>query len=256
MSIFLSFAHPDDESFFVAGAARRYSEAGREVVLCCATRGQRGSTGDPPRTSVERLPEARERELRAAAEILGISRVELLPYEDKEFAEAPPEEIRALLVGLLRRHRPWIVATFEPNGGNRHPDHIAISRFTSDAVTAAADARFHPELGPPHRVPRLLWVGQVFPWQETDPARLAEHPGVDFLLDVRPWRDAKAAALAAHRTQHQSIGRYFLERPDREAILSYETFRLASGPPPEPEEVPADDLFAGLAARPAEARRR
>lgn len=244
MSIFLSFAHPDDESFLVAGTSRRYSEAGREVVLCCATRGQRGSAGDPPRTSPERLPETREQELRAAAEILGISRVEVLSYEDKKLAEAPPEEIRASLVALLRRHRPSVVVTFEPNGSNRHPDHVAISRFTSDAVTAAADGRFHPELGAPHRVPRLLWVGQVSPWQETDPARLAEHPGVDFLLDVRPWREAKAAALAAHRTQHESIGRYFLERPDRDAILSYETFRLAAGPPPE--EVPAGDLFAGL----------
>lgn len=245
MSIFLSFAHPDDESFFTAGVACKHSAAGVEVVLCCATRGERGSAGQPPLTSVETLPQVREDELRAAAEILGITRLEMLPYQDRQLAEAPPGEIRAALVGLIRRHRPSIVVTFDPHGGNLHPDHIAISRFTADAVAAAADGRWHPESGPPHRVRRLLWVGPVPPWEETDPARLAERPGVDFLVDIRPWRAAKARALAAHRTQHQSIGRLFLERPDRDAILSFETFRLGAGEPVP--DVPAGDLFAGLA---------
>lgn len=244
MTILLSFAHPDDESFYTAGITRRYTEAGVGVVLSCATRGQRGSAGDPPLTTPERLPEVREEELRAAAEIMGLTRVEILPYEDRKLAEAPPAEIRAALVGLIRQHRPAIVITFEPNGGNLHPDHIAVSRFTSDAVTAAADSRWLPDLGPAHRVQRLLWVGTVSAWEETDPGRLAETPGVDFLVDIRPWREAKARALAAHRTQHQSIGRLFLERPDRDAILSWETFRLAAGTPLEAP--PAGDLFAGL----------
>lgn len=247
MSIFLSFAHPDDESFFTAGVTCKYSAQGVEVVLCCATRGERGSAGEPPLASVEKLPQVREEELRAAAEILGITRLEMLPYQDRQLAEAPPGEIRAALVGLIRRHRPSIVITFDPHGGNLHPDHIAISRFTTDAVTAAADGRWHPESGPPYRVPRLLWVGPVLPWEETDPARLAERPGVDFLVDIRPWRDAKARALGAHRTQHQSIGRRFLERPNLDAILSYETFRLGAGEPVA--EIPTQDLFVGLSSK-------
>jgi len=249
MSILLIFAHPDDESFFTTGVARKYGEAGRSVVLCCATRGQRGSTGQPPLTTVEELPVVRERELREAAEILGVSRLEILPYEDKKLAEAPAEEIRASLVGLIRRHRPAIVITFDPNGGNLHPDHIAISRFTTDAVTAAADARWvfpelGPDLGPAHRVPRLLWAGVVLPWEETDRDRLAARPGVDFLIDVGPWREAKRRALAVHRTQQPSIGRLFFSRPDLDDVLRFETFRLGAGAPPE--TVPAADLFAGL----------
>lgn len=244
MTILLSFAHPDDESFYTAGITRKYTEAGHGVVLACATQGQHGSAGNPPLTTPEKLPEIREGELRAAAEIMGLSRIEFLPYEDRKLAEAPPAEIRVALVGLIRRHRPVIVITFDPNGGNLHPDHIAISRFTSDAVTAAADGRWLPELGPAYWVARLLWVGTVSPWEETDPGRLAETFGVDFLVDIRPWREVKARALAAHRTQHQSIGRLFLERADRDAILSWETFRLAAGTPLEAP--PAADLFAGL----------
>jgi LmbE family N-acetylglucosaminyl deacetylase len=244
MAILLSFAHPDDESFYTAGISRQAAEAGIPVVLCCATRGQRGKPGNPPLTTIEELPAFRERELREAAEIMGIGEVEFLPYVDKQLAEAPPAEIRASLAGLIRRHRPSIVITFEPNGGNQHPDHIAISRFTTDAVNAAADARWYPQLGPPHSVPRLLWVATVHPWEETDPVRLAAHPGVDFLIDIRPWSAVKARALKTHRTQHQSIDRLFFDPPESEAILRFETFRLAAGTPPE--TLPADDLFLGL----------
>lgn len=244
MSILLSFAHPDDESFFTAGVTRRYIEAGRTIVLCCATRGQRGSVGNPPVTTVEELPQVREQELRAAAEIMRVSRLEILPYEDRKLAEAPPDEIRSSLVGLIREHRPAIMVTFDPNGGNLHPDHIAISRFTTDAVTAAADARWLPELGPAHRVPRLLWVGSVLPWEETRRDRLAARPGVDFLIDVGPWREVRRRALAAHQTQQPSIGRLFFSRPDLDDILRFETFRLGAGAPPE--TIPAEDLFAGL----------
>jgi len=244
MSILLSFAHPDDESFFTVGVALQAREAGREVILCCATLGQRGSVGQPPLTTVEELPAVRERELRAAAGILGVTRLEILPYEDKKLAAAPPDEIRASLVGLIREHRPEIVITFEPNGGNLHPDHIAISRFTSDAVTAAADARWHPDLGSPHRVPRLLWAGSLMPWDETGRDRLAARPGVDFLIDIGRWSEAKRRALAAHRTQQPSIVRVFFSRPDLDDILRYETFRLGAGVPPE--TVPAEDIFAGL----------
>jgi LmbE family N-acetylglucosaminyl deacetylase len=244
MSILLSFAHPDDESFFTVGASLQAREAGRDVILCCATRGQRGSVGHPPLTTVEELPQVREQELRAAAEILGITRLEILPYEDKKLAEAPPDEIRGSLVGLIREHRPDLVITFDPNGGNLHPDHIAISRFTSDAVTAAADGRWHSDLGAPHRVPRLLWVGSLMPWDLTGRDRLAASPGVDFLIDIEPWREAKRRALAAHRTQQPSIHRVFFSRPDLDDILRYETFRLAAGVPPE--TVPADDLYSGL----------
>lgn len=108
--------------------------------------------------------------------------------------------------------------TFDPNGGNLHPDHIAISRFTSDAVTAAADGRWHPELGPPHRVVRLLWVGTVLPWEETDPGRLAETPGVDFLL--HGGRLCYAASVVT-----KNFWRETMKKSLKKLVLSKETLR-------------------------------
>ena len=99
-------------------------------------------------------------------------------------AAAPVDTIRRQLVEVIRAVRPQVVVTFDPNGSNLHPDHVAISRFASDAVAAAGDARWFPELGTAHATARLLWTLPVRPWEvvrRTDPAL---EPGVDFVLDV------------------------------------------------------------------------
>ena len=67
---------------------------------------------------------------------------------------------------------------------------------------------------------------------------------MDFLIDVRPWREQKEAALRAHRSQHPGIDLLFLNPPDREQRLSLEAFRQGWGPAPQTR--PAADLFAGL----------
>jgi LmbE family N-acetylglucosaminyl deacetylase len=243
-TILLSFAHPDDESFFTAGISCAYADRGVRVVLSCATRGEAGTAGDPPLATREELPALRERELREAAAVMGIARLEFLNYRDRELADARTEDIRAQLVRLIREHRPQIVITFDPDGGNRHPDHIAISRFTADAVTAAADPRWILDAGAAFQVRRMLWTCPVIAWETTKPERLATLPGVDFLIDVSEWRDRKASALRAHRSQRRGIDRLFFLRPDSEAVLSTEIFRQAWG---EPLAVrPERDLFAGI----------
>jgi LmbE family N-acetylglucosaminyl deacetylase len=136
-----------------------------------------------------------------------------------------------------------VVITFDPNGSNLHPDHVAISRFISDAVAAAGDPRWFPEAGEPHSVTRLLWPPRR-PWEIIRAGALENRPGVDYLIDIRPWATRKAAALRAHRTQHLSMDRIFFSKPDTDLVLSVELFRHAWGPPPPSR--PAHDLFAGL----------
>jgi len=243
-SIFFSFAHPDDESFSVAGIASKYGAQGVRLALSCATRGEEGKAGDPPVCTPDQLPAVREAELREAARLLGIDHVHLLEYRDKQLAAAAPEEIRRQLLSFIRLYRPQIVITFDPNGANLHSDHIAISRFTSDAVAAAADPRWFPEAGPPHMVQRLLWTTPVPLYKLALLPNLADQPGVDFVIDVKPWWERKAEALRAHRTQHLSIDRIWFHQPDPEKLLSREMFGQAWGPTLPAR--PADDLFANL----------
>lgn len=234
--LFLSFAHPDDESFLTAGTAARYSEAGVRVVLSTATRGEAGKAGDPPVCSPEELPAVREAELRRAAGILGIGEVHFLGYTDRHLGEADPGEAAGRLASLLLRYRPQVVITFDPTGSNGHPDHVAVSALTRRAVEEAQGAGLDGV--------RLLYTTPTPPWAMADPAR---EPGVDFLVDIGAYAARKEAALRAHRTQHLSIDRiFFADRHASRWAFRYEAFVLGAGPAP-PGERPAGDLFAGLA---------
>ena len=212
--------------------------------LATATLGEAGKCGDPPVCSREELPAVRERELRAAAQLLGLGEPTLLGYPDRQLAEAPPAEIRQKLVAVIRRHRPQVIVTFDPNGSNGHPDHIAISRFTSDAVAAAADPRWFPETGDAHSVQRLVWTPPSRPWLFARTGDLAGQPGVDFAFDISRWSSRKAEALRIHRTQHLNTERVFFSQPDVDRLLSLETFRQAFGPSIRVR--PSRDLFEGL----------
>ena len=242
--LFLSFAHPDDETVLAGGTACRYAAAGVKVAVSIATRGEVGRRGDPPVCTVDALPAVREAELRAAAAILGLDDVVLLGYRDRELAAAPPEAVREQLVRLLRAHRPRVVITFDPNGTNLHPDHVAISRFTTDAIAAAADARWFPDAGGPHTVRRLLWTPPQRPWHLMRAPGFPRLPGVDFVVDIARWSAHKAEALHAHRSQHQSLDRIFFSQPDADRLLSIELFRQAWGP--ALPDRPGEDLLAGL----------
>ena len=243
-AILFSFAHPDDESFSGAGTAMKYGAEGVRTVLVTATRGERGKRGEPPICTAAELSACRERELREAAAIVGFDEVHVLDYRDRELADAPPAEVRRTLVSLIRRVRPSIVITFDPNGFNTHPDHVAISRFTSDAIAAAADWRWHPAEGRPHAVSRLLWTPPFAPWDAAGFDDIGEHAGADFAIDVSRWRERRAAALRAHRTQHLSVDKYFFNQSDVARVLSVETWRQGFGPPLARR--PSSELFEGL----------
>lgn len=247
--LLFSFAHPDDESFCGAGTAMTYAAAGARIVLVTATRGERGKVGDPPVCAPEAIAAVREQELREAARIIGFDEVHVLDYRDRELADAPPDAIRRTLVSLLRRIRPTVVFTFDPNGYNTHPDHVAISRFTSDAVVAAADPRWYPDEGSPHRVARLLWTSPFAPWSLTDGDTPEARAGADFVIDVSAWRRERMAALRAHRTQHLSVNRHFFDRADVDRILGVEIWRHAWGPPIA--RTPSPDLLEGLRQPPS-----
>jgi LmbE family N-acetylglucosaminyl deacetylase len=158
-------AHPDDESLGFGGTLAKYAAEGLETYLVTATRGERGrfgslgKGGDP--VEVGRV---REAELRAAAAVLGIREVSILNYPDGAVDQvAAPMAIRAV-VSHIRRIQPDVVVTFGPEGAYGHPDHIAISQFTTAATVCAADCGYRTEDGsqqvslPPHRVAKLYYL--------------------------------------------------------------------------------------------------
>jgi LmbE family N-acetylglucosaminyl deacetylase len=152
-------AHPDDESLATGGILAKYAASGVQTYLVMATRGERGWFGpaaDNP--GPQALGRLREAELRAAAKVLGLREVIFLDYQDGELDRANPAVALAKIVTHLRRIRPDVVVTFDPNGMYGHPDHIAISQLTTTAVMVAADPSYQ-ELTPssPHRVAKLYY---------------------------------------------------------------------------------------------------
>jgi N-acetylglucosamine malate deacetylase 2 len=233
-------AHPDDESFFAAGTIAKYTSQRVEVTIVCATRGERGATADL--CSIEELPQVREQELRDAMRILGVSDVRFLPYEDQKLQQAPIEDVRFALVEIIRETRPDVVFTFDPHGTNQHVDHIAIARFASDALSAAADPRWYPQSGPPHTPWRVLWPPPIIIFRQPPEADLRAQPGIDFLIDTSEFAEQKTAALKAHRTQFPGLKKLFFDDPNGQRTFNWEAFRIGWGA--RPASIPANDLFA------------
>jgi LmbE family N-acetylglucosaminyl deacetylase len=153
-------AHPDDESLGMGGALAKYAAEGIATYLLTATRGERGWAGAAHAyPGLAALGSMRERELREAAAILGLRRVDFLGYTDGDLDLANAEEVIAGIVAHLRRVRPHVVITFGPDGSTGHPDHIAISQFTTAALVCAADSEYTPRCDwPPHRVAKLYYL--------------------------------------------------------------------------------------------------
>jgi LmbE family N-acetylglucosaminyl deacetylase len=164
-------AHPDDECLGVGGTLAKYASEGVEVFLVTATRGDSGRyrglrSDDPQHPGPSALANIREMELRAAASALGLHEVSLLDFRDQYLDRANPREATAAIVQHIRRVRPQVVVTFGPDGAYGHPDHVAISQFTTAAIVAAADATFQSggiEAGRSHGVSKLYYLA----WPET-----------------------------------------------------------------------------------------
>jgi LmbE family N-acetylglucosaminyl deacetylase len=161
-------AHPDDESLGFGGILAKYAAENIETFLVTATLGERGwNDAEREHPGFEALGMLREAELRAAARVLGIRSVDLLGYLDGELDQARPAEVLAQIVIHLRRVQPQVVVTFGPDGCYGHPDHIAISQFTTAAIIEAANpnSQYAQDLAP-HAVTKLYYMapGRDFFW--------------------------------------------------------------------------------------------
>lgn len=228
-------AHPDDESFGMGGTLAWYAACGAEVSLICATRGEVGMVADHFLQGYDSIADLREDELRCAVKQLGLSHLEILDYRDSgmpntpdnhhpnALVAAPQEEIVARITHSIRRLRPHIVLTFDPIGGYRHPDHIAIHEATIKAFYAAADPDQYPSDLPPyqpqklyyHVFPRrfLRFIVWVMPFVGKDPARFGQNKDIDLtsiavedfpthaVIDYLPVREQKVQAAHCHASQ-------------------------------------------------------
>jgi LmbE family N-acetylglucosaminyl deacetylase len=191
-SALVLFAHPDDAEFFCGGTVARWVREGCEVHYVCITDGSAGS--NEPGTTREAMRPVREREMRAAAEILGVASVAFLGEVDG-FLEVTPET-RRKVTREVRRIRPEVIVAPDPSrlwyGGGyiNHSDHkaagtLALSAVMPDAPTRVMFQELESEGLEPYDVPNLYLSME-------DP---------DTFVDITDTLALKLKALSAHESQ-------------------------------------------------------
>lgn len=218
-------AHPDDETLGLGSTLAKYSAEGALISLLTATRGERGWHGVPEQDpGLEGMARLREQELRCAARTLGIHEANFLDYVDGDLDQAPPSQVIAKIVDHVRRVRPQVVITFAPDGAYGHPDHIAISQFTTAALVAAADPSYTGANGKhePHRVSKLYYFTETVEvanlYSELVGGLVMEIDGVERRFEGWQewavtthidgddyWRDV-LRAIHCHETQRSTLG--------------------------------------------------
>ncbi len=170
------------------------------------------------------------------------------------------------LVAIIRRLRPHVVVTYDPDGGYGHPDHIQAHRVTTEAVAASAGSDYP---GEPWQVPKFYWTvtrHQRDGRRPREPRRRRPTDWVRVTIDVVPFGypddkidavidagehlPAKIAAMRAHATQVTVApnGRSFaLSNNIALPILAEEHYILVSGEPGDRDHRGWEtDLLAGL----------
>ena len=133
------WAHPDDEAYTSAGLMATFRRRGDRVVVITATLGEHG-TSDPETWPPRRLAELRHTELRNSLAALDVDELHLLGYQD---GDCEREDGTQAIARHIAHIAPDLIVTFGPDGMTGHPDHRAVSRWTTDAW---ASTRSHADL--------------------------------------------------------------------------------------------------------------
>jgi LmbE family N-acetylglucosaminyl deacetylase len=272
-------AHPDDETFGMGGTLALYARQGASVHLLCATRGEVGTVDERHLRGFSSIAERREAELRCAAEKLGLDGVYFLDYRDSgmpgspdnshpdALAAASTESVTARIVPYLRSIRPQVVVTFDPIGGYKHPDHIAIHKAAVEAFRLAGDPAYK-DGSAPHQPSKLyyqtipkgflklaVWTMQVM---GKDPRRFGRNHDIDLQtlvvegnfptharIDYREVSQIKDEATLCHTSQLD--GPSIRRGPMRWALTLFgeKEYFMRAVPPASPR-LRERDLFAGL----------
>lgn len=186
-SVLAVVAHPDDESFALGAVLAGFAAAGVQVSVLCLTRGEastlHGVAGD--------LVALRAHELAAAAEALGLDRVELLGYPDGQLSGTDLDRLAAHVTALARDTRADGLIGFDLNGVTGHRDH---------AHASAATVHGAEELG----LPVLGWTVPDTVAQQLRREYGAPFDGYalhDIDLIVRVNRTLQLQAVACHPSQ-------------------------------------------------------
>lgn len=183
----LSFGtHPDDIEIGCGGTELKLIEKGFQVTHVFLTSGESGSQT----ISREDLRATREKEALAAAEVMGVSDVRFLRFDDglTEYSRGMKLEV----VEIIRSVRPAVIFTHSEQ--DNFPQHQVGARLVNNAIIHAAGPWYQETREQPWNTPAVLGYEVWFPMNRWQTA-------VDITCQVQQ----KMKALACHASQVDDV---------------------------------------------------
>lgn len=243
-------AHPDDEAIATGGTMATAAAAGHDVVLVVATRGEQGEPVAGVLGPDEPLWQRRVAETHRSAELLGVSRVAFLGYEDSGmmgeatndnpacFWQADVSEASDRLAVLLDEVGADVLTVYDAHGGYGHPDHIQVHRVGYRAAAAVGvGGLYEATMNRTHIVQLMSQQADLLASGNAEGAEGAEATAADRIedpdfgsdesvithaVDVSGVLDLKRAALMAHASQIADDS-FFLTMPPEAFALAFGT---------------------------------
>ena len=173
-------AHPDDVELSCSGTIAKEVDRGKKVGILDLTRGELGTRG---------TAEIRDREAKAAAEILGVVMRHNLEFSDGFFENNTAHKLE--IIKILRKYKPEIVLCNAVE--DRHIDHGKGAKLVSDACFLSGLRKIETIMnGNKQAAWRPKHVFHYIQWKNLQP---------DFVVDITGYLDKKLDSVLAYSSQ-------------------------------------------------------
>lgn len=173
-------AHPDDVELGCGATIAKEVSLGKKVGIVDLTKGELGTRG---------TAEIRDREAKAAADILGVTIRENLGFADGFFKNDEAHQLE--IIKLIRKYQPEVVLCNAIE--DRHIDHGKGSKLVSDACFLSGLLKIETTLnGLIQNKWRPKQVYHYIQWKNLEP---------DLVVDVTGFIEKKREAVLAYKSQ-------------------------------------------------------
>lgn len=173
-------SHPDDVELSCAGTLAKEIDRGKKVGILDLTRGELGTRG---------TAEIRDKEAKAAAEILGVVMRHNLEFSDGFFENNTAHKLE--IIKILRKYQPEIVLCNAVE--DRHIDHGKGAKLVSDACFLSGLRKIETIMdGQNQSAWRPKQVLHYIQWKNLKP---------DVVVDISGYIEKKLDAVKAYESQ-------------------------------------------------------
>ena len=195
LDIVFTAPHPDDIEIGSGGTVAKLVKLGYRVGMVHMTDGEPTPRG---------TPEIRAKEMRAAADVLGVQVLEMLGLPNRVLMDGP--EARCALATVLRRYRPPILVGMAGRTPSASPDHYQAQLITEASRFYAQLTKWDDRFGgtEPYRVDHLIYR----------PTRIGAeitHWHCQFVVDISDTIEQKIEAVRCYRSQFDDERFAYLE---------------------------------------------